>query len=395
MNADTAKDMATLAAVGKNACALVDVDTIPREITPQDEAAYARITSTELTQEQKDRITVPPRAHPQQEEVLAVHWHPEFVPMDLIVRRVDAMYPNAANRLIIPTQHNVIMSLNGYSGVEVDCYSHGFNRKVQLLLHFTEEKAANASILNSMLDHTFKYRGSQLFDYMKSVVDPDLDDRAQEAAAATNTDADIVEFCRIHVAKLTRMVEDKWTETPRESIKNKLVRNYFDELRAIYGDRVINKAQVFLKAVKEIVKRHFSLAYFYRASEIIEEARGLGAGIVIPHPEQFWPILLADYDVDGIEVWNPQSQEYTEFLIKAVQRQNRLRNNGREVLVFMGDDCHMSEKTKEPEHQNPEKAAREIGLQPAWDDLGISKSLIMHSISRAGVIQEYRSRLDG
>ena len=385
--------MAKAEAPLKVECALVDVASIPEEITPEDEAAYAAITSTELTDEQKEWIVTPPKAHPQQEDVLAVHWHPEFVPMDLIVRRVEAMYPNATEKLIIPTQHNVIMSLNGYSGVEVDCYSHGFNRKVQLLLHFKNEKLENAGVLKSMLDHTFKYRGSQLFEFMSSVVEPHFDDRVQEAAGATNTDEDVIGFCRIHVAKLSKMVEDKWAETPRESIKNKLVRNYLDELRPQYGDRVVNKAQVFLKAVKDVVKRHFSLSYFYRASEIIEEARSLGCGIVIPHPEQFWPILLADYDVDGIEVWNPQSREYTEFLIQAVQRQNKVCKHGREQLVFMGDDCHMSEKTKDPALQNPEKAAREIGLQPAWDDLTIAKSLIVHSISRASVMQEYRARL--
>ncbi len=47
--------------------------------------------------------------------------------------------------------------------------------------------------------------------------------------------------------------------------------------------------------------------------------------MVIPHPEQFWPILLADYDVDGYEVWNPQSREYTDFLIRALDNQNKRR----------------------------------------------------------------------
>jgi len=379
---------------GHDRCRILDLDAISGEITPWDEQAFLRCTSIELTDAERERVVAPERIYPQQEEILAVHWHPEHVPMDLIVSRVQRLYPNRGDQLIIPTQHNVLMSLGGFAGVEVDCFSKGFNRKVQLLLHFEESRVRDAAVLRNMLAHTFKYRTSQLFEYMRTVTDPALEERVQKAAGQTNTDEDIVAFTRIQVAKLQQLIEKNWSSTPRESIKNKLVRNYFDALRELFDDRIVNRAQVFLKAVKDVVKECFPLSYFYRASEIIEEARGLGAGIVIPHPEQFWPILLADYDVDGIEVWNPQSREYTEFLISAVQRQNRLHaRNGRPVLVFMGDDCHMSEKLKAPELRDPEKSSREIGLQPAWEDLSISKGLIVQGISRAGVIEEYRARL--
>ena len=372
----------------------LDLDAIPREITPRDQEAFRRCASVELTEEERQRILRPERSFPQQEEILAVHWHPEHVPMDLIVKRLQRLYPNRGDQLIIPTQHNELMSLGGFSGVEVDCYSRGFKRKVQLLLHFEDGKVREATVLRNMLTHTFKYRTSQLFEFMQTVLDPVFEDRLQRAAGKTNSDEEIVAFTRIHVAKLQQLIENNWAATPKESFKNKLVRNFFEELRGLYDDRIVNKAQVFLKAAKEEVKEHFSLTYFYRASEIIEEARSLGAGIVIPHPEQFWPILLADYDVDGIEVWNPQSREYTEFLISAVQRQNRLRaRKDRPVLVFMGDDCHMGEKLKAPEQRDPEKGVREVGLQPAWDDLSISKHLIVQGVSRASVIEEYRARL--
>jgi hypothetical protein len=96
----------------------------------------------------------------------------------------------------------------------------------------------------------------------------------------------------------------------------------FRRAPGVYDDRLVNKAQVFLRAVKAVVKEQFSLSYFHRATEFIEEARAHQGGIVIPHPEQFWPILLADYDVDGIEVWNPQASQYTNFLIHAVNRHN-------------------------------------------------------------------------
>jgi len=161
-----------------------------------------------------------------------------------------------------------------------------------------------------------------------------------------------------------------------------------------YDKRIITRAQVYLKAVKEQVKKYFSLKYFYRASEIIEEARSLGAGVVIPHPEQFWPILLANYDVDGYEIWNPQSREYTEFLISVVHRQNQTMQRGaRPLLVFMGDDCHMGEKTVPPDSRDQEKGLREIGYQPAWEDMAVRKELVVAGFSRSQVIDEYAARL--
>ncbi|WP_202593859.1 hypothetical protein [Desulfohalovibrio reitneri] len=378
-------------------CVTVDLDAIPPEVTEADEEIFFRIISTDLTQEQLDRVAVPSQTHPKQENVLAVHWHPEFVPMDTIRRRVEAIYPNKRHELIIPTQHNELLWWDDYAGVEVDCYSSGFNRKVQLLLHFRRDRVEGpnqASMLKAMLNHTFKYRSSQLFDFMHAVTSPDKEVVRQKAARQTNTEADVVAFTGLYVGKIQRMLEDNWSRVPKGSIKNKLLRNFFDELRAEYDETLINHAQVYLKAIKKLVKAEFSLQYFYRATEIIEEARSLGAGIVIPHPEQFWPILLADYDVDGIEVWNPQSMEYTEFLIRAVNRQNEYCGRAeRPLLIFMGDDCHMSEKVKDPEFQDKEKVAREIGLQPAWDDLIVRKSLILCGVSRQQVMDEYAERL--
>jgi hypothetical protein len=178
-------------------------------------------------------------------------------------------------------------------------------------------------------------------------------------------------------------------------IKNKILRNFFNELREEHGNILIDRTQTFLAAVKAIVKANFPSKYFYRTSEIIEEARSLGAGIVIPHPEQFWPILLADYDVDGVEVWNPQSQRYTEFLVSALHSKNLLRSSSqRRLIFFMGDDTHMDEKVIPTAQQNSEKALREIGYQPAWNDMEIRKALILADMDRDSVINEYRDRLD-
>lgn len=372
----------------------IDLDRIDREVTDQDRQIYRDITSVEISEKQKDRIENPDRIHSRQQAVLAVHWHPEFVPMDTIMRRVDRMFPNRETELLIPTQHNVLLDLHGHSGVEVDCYSPEFDLKVQLLLHFDQERVKEAHTLRSMLAHTFRYRQGQLYEYIDTILDPSLEDRLTKAAADVGADEELVEFVQIHTKKLNQLIDEFYSSTPLESLRNKLLKYYFDALRPEYGDAIIDRVQVLLKAIKKIVKKYFSPEHFYHTNEIIEETRSLGGSIVIPHPEQFWPILLAGYDVDGYEVWNPQSREFTEFLIQVVNNHNEsFKNRDRRLLVFMGDDCHMGEKVKEPEYQDAEKASREIGVQPPWDDLAIRKSLIVAGFSRDRVIQEYRERL--
>ena len=378
----------------ERSCSGFDPAQIDPEPTAWDMQSFQALTHSAVTPAQAKAIREPRACFPRQEYVLAVHWHPEQVPMDMIRDRIAAMYPASQDELIIPTQHNQILSWGGYAGVEVDCYSHGFNRKVQLLVHMRADRAATADVLSNMLRHTFTYRSSQLYEYLDALYEPKWSDRRYKAAARTGTDEDIVDFTAIHARKLKTMLVQNETTTAQDAIKNKLVRNYLDCLRELFDPRVVHKAQVYAKAVKDVVKEQFSLAYFYRASEVVEEARSLGAGVVIPHPEQFWPILLRNYDVDGIEVWNPQSQQYTEFLISVVLDQNRRGyHKDRPMLIFMGDDCHLSEKLKLPEEQDPEKAGREVGLQPAWDDLNISKALIMAGVSRKTVMDEYRARL--
>jgi len=273
-------------------------------ITAQDRAVFESVISTDLSEEKLMELASPPLVLPGQQSVLAVHWHPEFVPMPVIKQRVHNMFPGMTENLIIPTQHNEILEYGDFSGVEVDCYSHGFNQKVQLLLHFATVRLEHAHTLRAMLRHTQTYRASQLFDFMHTITAP-LEDRIEQAARETGADLDLVEFVRHHVTKVQRMVEENHACLSQDALKNKLLRNYFDALRPVYDNELIGRIQTYLSAVKAIVKTHFSLRYFYRTSEVIEEVRALGGGIIIPHPEQFWPILLADYDVDGYEVWNP------------------------------------------------------------------------------------------
>lgn len=379
----------------ENGCIPLVPRKIPDGVTESDERRFWSVVSEDLSDEQKARITKPAGTFPRQEAVLAVHWHPEHVDMDLIRKRIDATFPGRKTELIIPTQHNEIMCYDDYAGVEVDCYSQGFNQKVQLLLHFESDRVADAAVLKEMLTHTFKYRSSQLFDFIRTLTEPSKE-RLDQAARETGANPALVDFVRAYVGKIADLLDRHADRLPTRSLKNKILRNFFDMLRPDYGDALIDRSQTFLTAVKKIVKAHFPPQYFYRTSEVIEEARSLHAGIVIPHPEQFWPVLLADYDVDGIEVWNPQSRKYTQFLISVLKDKNHRRAGERPpLLIFMGDDTHMGEKTRDPADQKPEKANREIGLQPAWDDLTVRKRLIMANSGRRQVIAAYKERLAG
>lgn len=364
------------------------------EIDDWDRAVFSRIISTELSPEQERMVVNPDRSFPKQRSILAIHWHPEWIPLDLIRERVDLMFPRSEEELIIPTQHNQLMLFGDYAGVEVDCLASGFHRKVQLLLHFKAERVARADVLRAILAHTFKYRSGQLFEFIDSILKPQLEDRLNEAAAKTGANPELVEMTRFYTARLKRLIEENEGDIPPTMIKNKLLTEYLNAQVARHPESTIKRAAMLIRAVKKTVKRHFPLDYFFEAAEVIEEARSLGGGVVIPHPEQFWPILLADYDIDGVEVWNPQSREYTDFLIRALTSQNKSLSPGRrELLVMMGDDTHMSTKIKDPSLLAKDKAEREIGLQPPWEEVAIQKGLSLAGAGRRNIIRAYRERL--
>jgi hypothetical protein len=364
------------------------------EITDWDQQVYSQLVSVDLTPQQIEHLRNPKLIYDREDSVLAIHWHPEMVPVPLVKERMDKMFPNAAEKLFIPTQHNMLMACDGLAGVEVDCQAKDFNRKIQLLFHFLEDRLEEAPILKSMLAHTYQYRQSQFYDYLETIINPRCEDRLQEAVRVTGMEEDIVRLTKAYAKKMKDLLAANFSRTPDISIKNKLLTNYFSRLKEFYDSRIIDKAIILLLEVKRIVKRHFPPDYFYDVREVIEEARAYGAGIVVPHPEQFWPVLLADYDIDGIEVWNPQSREFTEFLIQVVIRKNRERRHAeRPLLVMMGDDCHLSAKFFDPNAETQDSAGREVGYQPAWHEITIRKSLKMGDYDRTRIIKEYRSRL--
>ncbi len=210
----------------------------------------------------------------------------------------------------------------------------------------------------------------------------------------TGVDEEVVRFTKTYVLKLRNLIDMHYPEIPPISIKNKLIRNYFQHLTYYYNDRLIHNSQILLNKIKKLVKRSFRLDYFYEVREIIEEVRSIGGGIIVPHPEQFWPVLLADYDVDGYEVWNPQSLEFTNFLVNVVKRKNETREyKERPLLITMGDDCHLGDKLTPPSLQNGRKKNREVGYQDAWEDHTIRKNLILGGFEIEKVTEEYKHRL--
>jgi len=365
------------------------------EITEWDLQLFDKLTTMELTPLQIERIVCPGKIFETEGSVLAIHWHPEMVALPLVETRLRRVYPHAGQTLIIPTQHNEILVYGDYAGAEVDCRADAFNRKIQILLHFRSEEIKKAHSLRSMIAHTCQYRQTQLFEFLETLADPRHEGCLMEAARHTGTEKAMVLFTGVLVGKLKKMIELRSDSIPDMALKNKLVISYINAHREFYDSLAIDRSVIFAAGVKEVVKRRFRLDYFYEVNEIIEEARGLDGGVIVPHPEQFWPVLLADYDVDGYEVWNPQSREFTEFLIQTVIRKNKAGQGGRRLLVMMGDDTHLSEKILDPEQQDPDKAAREIGHQPPWDDKAVRKILNMGDFDKRKVIDEYQSRLAG
>ncbi len=366
------------------------------EITAWDREVFKSLISVELTENQISAVLSPEIVFPRQKNVLAIHWHPETVPLDLIQQRLELLYPNKEKALVIPTQHNELLSYGRFSGVEIDCYAREFNLKIQLLLHFEKSRAESADTLKAVLAHTFKYRSTQLFDFIDLIIDQKRENLLREAVHETGCGSEVVNFTKIYVTKLKNLIEMHYAEIPPIALKNKLLRFYFQHLREYFEDKLVDRAQVLLNAVKKIMKRNFKLDYFYEVQEIIEEVRGIGGGIIVPHPEQFWPVLLADYDVDGYEVWNPQSREFTDFLINVVRRKNETRSyRERPLLVTMGDDCHLGDIIAPQLYKREEKKVREVGYQEAWEDFAVKKNLIMGGFTIEKIIEEYRQRLLG
>src|SRR5205085_7692369 len=124
------------------------------------------------------------------------------------------------------------------------------HRKTQFLFHFRKERLeGRGDVFKGMLEHTFKYRTSQLFQFIETLIHPEFDHHVQEAAEEAGTQDGIIEFTRVYVRRIKELIEKNERTTAPEMIRNKLLVNFFDMLRADYNDRLINHVQAFLRSV--------------------------------------------------------------------------------------------------------------------------------------------------
>jgi hypothetical protein len=201
-------------------------------------------------------------------------------------------------------------------------------------------------------------------------------------------------MARFYAIRLRAMIETSGIlgSDRDEMLKNRLLPDFMEA--RVHRDHGLwlEQALMFITAVKKSVKAELSPEAFYSPQELIEEARSFGAGVVIPHPPIFWPILVSDLDVDGWEVWNPSTPDHAAFLSEALARANQGPRK-RPLLVFMGDDTHMSSKIRPTMGDRKGSAGREIGFQPPWGDPAVDGILKRNNQSRARTINEYRGRL--
>jgi hypothetical protein len=361
-----------------------------RDLDEASQRLFDRLTSVELSAEERRRVAKPDRTAPEAERFLAVHWHPERAPLELVRQRLEAAFPRARDSLIIPTPHNQAAVFEPYAGVEADAYDQGYGLKIHLLFHFSADRLPRAGVFLDMMERTYRYRARQLLEILDLLAGPAVFDvpglpSGEIALAARN----MARFCAVRLRELVD--RSGLIGTPRdELLKNRLLPDFMDALAG--QDPCLSPALGVVRAAKKKVKAAFQPANFYSPREIIEEARALGAGVVIPHPPFFWPVLLDDLDVDGWEIWNSSSPRHAEFLARALARANEARGSRRRrLLAFMGDDTHLSSKYRPAPGGG--KDGREIGFQDPWLEPDLSRLLAETGQSLAGTLTEYRARL--
>ena len=301
---------------------------------------FNRLTSVELSAEERRRVARPDRFAPEAERFLAVHWHPESASLELVQERLSAAFPRARDFLVIPTPHNQLAVFEPYAGVEADAYDRGYGLKIHLLFHFPADRLPRAGAFLDMVDRTYRYRARQLREILDFLAGPGLDDISGPSLKAAGPE--VRRLARFSAIRLRELVDRSGLiGTPRDGmLKNHLLPDF---MIALFGpDTRLPLALEVVRAAKNKVKAALNPDNFYTPRELMEEAKSFGAGVVIPHPPVFWPVLLDDLDVDGWEVWNPSTPHHAEFLTRALARANEARGRRRRLLAFMADDTHLS-----------------------------------------------------
>ena len=355
-----------------------------------DLAVFERLTSIGLSEAERRLAATPDRRALGEKRLLALHFHPEWVPLGLVEARLAKAFPDADDALVIPTQHNQIMALGEFAGVEADVYAPQYGEKIQLLIHLRSDKLERAETFRGMMESTFRYRALQLLEILEALTNPDEAMSAEVKKAGLDSQA--LSLASSFADRLGRLIEESGViASPRSAmLKNRLLTDFMQELGGPCEKSLLGKALSVVKLVKSMVKKRFDPKRFHAAAEVIEEARSLGAGVVIPHPPQFWPALLDNLDIDGWEVWNPSTPKHTLFLIDVL---SRTKGRKRPLLAFMGDDTHMSSKIRPDVMEDKSYREREIGFQPPWKDPEVAAALKELGQSRERTMDEYRSRI--
>ena len=374
----------------------LDIKGAVSSIEAQDWVEFNRLTSMCLSPEEEKLAAISDQQPSDTKEFMAIHWHPEWVPLGLIKQRVARSFPQAENSLLIPTQHNQIMSLGAWAGVEADVYARQYGLKVQLLIHFPVERLGKSSALQAMMNKTYNYRANQLMDILDRLVETEPGQVGSDFKICSVSEA-ALHMARVFAARLRALIGQSgiMQHSQTEMLKNRLLADFIFARTKPEDAVVVQQALAYIEVVKKKVKGELNPDAFYTPEEVIEEARGFGAGVVIPHPPMFWPILLSGLDVDGWEVWNPSTPKHTLFLLDALKRANNLgqRPRRRPLLVFMADDTHMSGKIRSNTNSRTGFSTREIGFQAPWFDSEVRVELRDMNQSLLGTLNEYKARL--
>jgi hypothetical protein len=327
---------------------------------------------------------------PEETCLFAPHFHPEWVPVELVEERISNAFPAARERFAVPTQHNVIASLGPWSGVEVDVWSRSCGMKLQLLVHAQAGRLEGSATFSAMIERTFRYRELQLLEILDLCSLPD-DGTLSELAKSGFGESELAGAAR-HCARLKAMIDISGVAKGPGAVmlKNRLATDYIEGKFRGTDPAGLERVLSLVNLLKSRVKSRLDPARFHEAAELVEEARGLGAGVVVPHPPRFWPALLAEIDADGWEVWNPSTPNHAVFITECLARRGSIR---RPLLAFMGDDTHMSSKIRLHMVSDKGGGDREIGFQPAWKDPETDAALKAAGQSRARTMAEYLARL--
>lgn len=358
-------------------------------IVQSKEELFEDLIKDQLNKDKTDKVTNPRFIMPEIENVLALHWHPENLSIETAVKRLSKTFPNATNKLIIPTDHNIFKSYQGISGTEIDCFAKELKKKVQLLIHIKDDNLKNSFTLKTMVNYSAEFSKKFLLFFLDSLIGKSTVSNFiwEKVASEAVLDKKYYEEIRKLSKEFITLFESR--KIDYFLISNSLLVNFVCNILTKYNDLIKKQAKLFLLEFKKLCYIHFDTKFFYSVEDFVEEVQWSGGAISVPHPEQFWPILLTKYKFDGIEFWNPSSASYSELILDRIIRLNKYKKEA--VIPLVGDDTHFNKLVEEvSKNRIP---SRDLGYQPIWKSKIIQQILKRNSLCKQKIIDLYRERL--